>query len=145
MTVPRLLAAAITVLAVGGCGTSEPEPVPTTPATSAMSTPTATTVPAPTGPSRAVDQLMRALNEGDCRAVKDLVLTPSTIDCGLVTESTGSFEAEGIDLDAVRYHRGAIVDDSTTVTIDWGNGNPTESYDVQRVDGSWLVVFDSAA
>src|SRR5215204_189569 len=44
-----------------------------------------------------------------------------------------------------RYRRGSIVGDSTTVTIDWANGYPTESYDVQRLDGTWLVVFDSAA
>lgn len=144
MTVLRLLAAVVTVFALTACDTAEPGPSRTTPAPS-TTTASATTVPVTTGPSRAVDRLMRALNEGDCKAVKDLVVSPSEIDCGLVAEATGTFEAEGIDLDAVRYRRGSIVGDSTTVTIDWANGYPTESYDVQRVDGTWLVVFDSAA
>lgn len=87
---------------------------------------------------------MRALEAGDCAAVKLVVVTPSAIDCAQVTEASGMLIAEGVDLDSVAYEAGEIAGDSSTVTITWSKDLPPESIDVQRVDGTWLVVFDSA-
>ena len=88
---------------------------------------------------------MRALDDGDCKAAKKLVVTPSELGCDTVEQAKDSFAAEGIVLDEVRYHAGKVHDASATVSITWGNGYPTESYDVQKVDRRWKVVFDSAA
>jgi hypothetical protein len=140
----RSLVALCLLVVIGGChgsGSGSPAPSPTP--TSATSGPSP--AHAPTDPEIAVEKLMRALDDGDCAAVKHVVVTPSEVDCGLVTEAAGSFAAEGIDLDQVRYRATKPEDDSVTVEITWGNDYPTESYDVQRIDGDWRVVFDSAA
>ncbi len=88
---------------------------------------------------------MRALDAGDCKAARKLVVTPSELGCDVVEQATDSFAAEGIDLDEVIYRAGKVHDASATVRITWGNGYPTESYDVQKVGRHWKVVFDSAA
>ena len=88
---------------------------------------------------------MRALDAGDCKKAKQLVVTPSELGCDVVEQNKDSFADEGIDLDEVVYRVGKVYDDSATVKITWNNGYPTESYDVQRVGGRWKVVFDSAA
>jgi hypothetical protein len=88
---------------------------------------------------------MRALDDGDCRRVKRLVVTPSAIDCGTVRAAEDSFADDGIDLDEVVYRSGPVQGSSTTVRITWGNGAPREAYDVERVGKRWLVVLDSAA
>jgi hypothetical protein len=88
---------------------------------------------------------MRALDDGDCRRVKRLVVTPSAVDCGTVRAAEDSFADDGIDLDEVVYRSGPVQGSSTTVRITWGNGTPRESYDVERVGKRWLVVLDSAA
>lgn len=98
-----------------------------------------------TSAADSVEQLMRALDDGDCAAAKDLVVTPGSLDCEIVEGSKGSFADEGIDLDETTYKATKSQDDSATVAIAWGNGAPAESYDVQRVEGDWKVVFDSAA
>jgi hypothetical protein len=140
----RSLAALCLLVVIGGCdgsGSGSPAPSPTP--TSATSAPSQDHTP--TAPEIAVEKLMRALDDGDCAAVKRVVVTPSEVDCGLVTEAAGSFAAEGIDLDQVRYRATKAEDESVTVEITWGNEYPTESYEMQRVDGAWRVVFDSAA
>lgn len=88
---------------------------------------------------------MRAIEQGDCGTVKKLVVTPSEIDCGQIGEAAGMLEAEGVQLDEVKYKQGSINDDSSTVTISWAPDLPPEPIELQRVDGEWLVVFDSAA
>lgn len=88
---------------------------------------------------------MRALDEGDCRTAQRLVVTPSELTCDIVELSRGSFADEGIDLDETTYEAGAVHDASSTVRITWGNDYPVESYEVQKIDGRWKVVFDSAA
>ncbi|MGQ2910499.1 hypothetical protein [Aeromicrobium sp.] len=96
-------------------------------------------------PAAAVETMMRALDAGDCQAVKDVVLTPSEIDCGFVTEIGGMFADEGLELDDVDFTVAESSGDQATVEIDWNDGDPRESYEVQRVDGAWKVLFDSAA
>lgn len=137
----RRLAAVGALLVVAACGTSDP------PEPAKSSTPPSTTTPAPAlAPAEAaVDGLMRALDAGDCQAARRLVVTPSELGCDVVAQSKDSFAAEGIDLDEVTYRAGAVHDASSTVSITWGNDYPTESYDVQKIDGRWKVVFDSAA
>jgi hypothetical protein len=139
----RRLVAAAAMLLAAACGTSDP-PEPAT-----SSTHPSTTTPAPAhslSPAEAaVDGLMRALDAGDCKAAKKLVVTPSELGCDAVEQAKDSFAAEGIDLDDVAYRAGAVHGASATVSITWGNGYPTESYDVQKVDGRWKVIFDSAA
>lgn len=96
-------------------------------------------------PAAAVETMMRALDSGDCEAVKDVVLTPSEIDCGFVTDLGGMFADEGLELDEVDFTVTESSGDQATVEIDWNDGDPNESYEVQRVDGTWKVLFDSAA
>ena len=140
----RRLVAVGALLVLAACGTSDPPdpPEPATPSTPPSTTTTARTLSAP---EAAVDALMRALDAGDCKAAKKLVVTPSELGCDVVGQNKDSFADEGIDLDDVIYRAGAVHDASATVSITWGNGYPTESYDVQRVDGRWKVIFDSAA
>ena len=135
----RQIVAMAAMLVVAACGTSDP-PERTKPSPS-----TSSTVPALSPAEAAVDALIRALDAGDCKAAKKLVLTPSELGCDVVEQSKDSFADEGIDLDEVRYRAGAVHDASATVSITWGNGYPTESYDVQKVGSGWKVVFDSAA
>lgn len=135
----RHIAAVAALLVVAACGTSDP-PKPAKPS------PTTSSTIAALGPAEAaVDALMRALDAGDCKAAKRLVVTPSELGCDVVEQSKDSFADEGIDLDEVTYRAGAVHDASATVSITWGNGYPTESYDVQKVGDRWKVVFDSAA
>lgn len=135
----RLVLAMGALLVVAACGTSDPPEDPPTP------TRTTTSAPALEPAAAAVDALMRALDAGDCKAARKLVVTPSELGCDVVEQSKDSFADEGIDLDAVTYRVGAVHDASATVRITWGNGYPTESYDVQRIGSRWKVVFDSAA
>ncbi|MEV7397429.1 hypothetical protein [Aeromicrobium sp. NPDC092404] len=139
----RLMVAVGAMLLVAACGTSEP---PSDHPARPSSTPATTTLaPTLSSAEAAVDALMRALDAGDCAAARRLVLSPAELTCDLVTQSEDSFAAEGIDLDEVVYRAGAVHGSSSTVRITWGNGYPTESYDVQKVGGRWKVVFDSAA
>lgn len=139
----RLLAAAALVVlaACGSEGSAGPEATGGT-------TPSATTAAPdeqPSAPERAVETLMRSLDDGDCAAVQAIVVTPATVDCDVVRQAEGSFADEGIVLDDVIYAGGPVEDSSSTVTITWGNEYPDESYDVEKVDGTWRVVFDSVA
>lgn len=134
----KLLLAVASLIVLAACGTSdsggaEPSGTP------------ASTAAAPTGAAAAVEQLMLALDAGDCEAARRLVVTPSELDCDVVVEAEGSFADEGNDLADATYSAGPAQGSSTSVTIDWGSGNPNESYDVEQVDGRWLVVFDSVA
>ena len=137
----RKIVAVAAMLVVAACGTSDP-PEPPKPTASPS---TSAAVPALAPAEAAVDALMRALDAGDCEAAKKLVVTPSELGCDVVEQSKDSFADEGIDLDKVTYRAGAVHDASSTVSITWGNGYPTESYDVQKVGDRWKVVFDSAA
>ena len=144
----RRLVAVGAVFLVAACGTSDPaEPTKssTPQVTTVAPAPTPAPAPALAPAEAAVDGLMRALDAGNCKAAKKLVLTPSELGCDVVEQSKDSFVGEGIDLDEVTYRVGAVHDASATVSITWGNGYPTESYDVQKVGGRWKVVFDSAA
>ncbi|KRC64765.1 hypothetical protein ASE12_08270 [Aeromicrobium sp. Root236] len=130
------------LLVVAACGTSDP---PETPPTSAPTRTTATPSKSLAPAEAAVDALMRALDAGDCKAARKLVVSPAELTCDVVELSKDSFADEGIDLDEVVYRAGPVHDASSTVDITWGNGYPTESYDVQKIGGRWKVVFDSAA
>ncbi|VXA97625.1 hypothetical protein [Aeromicrobium sp. 9AM] len=142
----RRLVAVGAMLLAAACGTSDPAD-PGKPSSAPTTTTTTAAPPAavlsPT--EAAVDGLMRALDAGDCKAARKLVVTPSELGCDVVEQATDSFAAEGIDLDEVTYRAGKVHDASATVRITWGNGYPTESYDVQKVGRHWKVVFDSAA
>lgn len=130
-----MLLAVMSLVVLAACGTSDgPDSKPSTSAPAASS-----------GAAAAVEQLMRALDAGDCAAARKAVLTPSELDCGTVRESEGSFADEGNDLAEATYTAGPTEGSTASVTIDWGSGNPDETYDVEKVDGQWLVVFDSVA
>lgn len=139
----KRLVAVGALLLVAACGSSDPDEPARTPRPTTERTTTAAPADAPA--ARAVERLMRALDEGDCRTAKRLVVTPSELTCDLVEQSEGSFADEGIDLDETTYEAGAVHDASSTVKITWGNDYPVESYEVQRIGGRWKVVFDSAA
>jgi hypothetical protein len=97
------------------------------------------------GPEDAAEAYVRGLEAGDCEAVKAVVLTPAAIDCTTVTESAGLYSADGIDLDETAFEGGKVVDDSTTVRVEWGAGQPSSELELQRMGDDWLVVTDSAA
>jgi hypothetical protein len=132
----RRIAALCLLLALVACGDKEGGSTPPTPTQSSTSAPSQT--------EKVVETLMRAIEEGDCDTVKKVVVTPSAIDCAQLGEASGMLAAEGVDLDKVRYEDGEIAGDSSTVTITWSKDLPSETMDVQRVDGEWLVVFDSS-
>ncbi len=96
------------------------------------------------GPDEAVESFYRAFEAGDCDAARKVVLRPDDLDCTVVIESAGALAAEGIDLDAASFTPGDIADSSATVKVSWGTDDP-EVVEVERVDGAWLVVIDSAA
>lgn len=97
-------------------------------------------------PATAVESMLRALDDGDCEAARKVVVTPSLIDCEYVRGLSGMFSAEGLELDDVDFQVVEQVGpDQATVEIDYQDGQQPETYEVQRVDGRWLVLFDSAA
>lgn len=140
----RILLAVSVAAVLAACG-SEPGPAPRTPDEPSATRTSSPASERPSGPERAVESLMRALDAGDCARVKRLVVTPSAVDCAVVRAAEDSFADDGIDLDEVVYRSGPVEGSSTTVRITWGNGTPRESYDVERVRRRWLVVLDSAA
>jgi hypothetical protein len=98
------------------------------------------------GPALAVKRLVTALEAGSCDDVVDVVVTPASVDCEVVGSLEGSFADQGVDLDEVTYETGEVTDGSATVTIGWGGDaaeDPDETWDVERVDGEWKVLFDS--
>ncbi len=129
----RAVVSVVVLLVLVACGASEPEPA--APASTAARASTT---------EQAVEALMRALEDGDCATVKTVVVRRTEIDCAQVGEASGMLVAEGTDIDEVRYADGEITGDSATVTITWRDDLPAETIDLQRVDGRWLVVFDSS-
>ncbi|MCL8251930.1 hypothetical protein AERO_11085 [Aeromicrobium fastidiosum] len=96
-----------------------------------------------TSPEAAVSRLMSALEDGSCPDVQDVVVTPDLVDCEQVETLRGSYADDGVDLDDVSLSAGEVVDDSSSVTADLGAGQDAETWQVERVDGSWKVLFDS--
>ena len=94
-------------------------------------------------PEDAVSRLLTALEDGSCSGVRDVVVTPDLVDCEMVEDLQGGYAADGIDLDDVSLSAGEVVDDSASVTADLGAGQDAETWQVERVDGSWKVLFDS--
>lgn len=129
MTVRRA-APFILLLALYGCGGLD-EPA---------------TRPSPQGLSETehvVRTVWTAVERGDCDAVKQVVVTPSAVDCAQLGEAAGMFQAEGIVVGEARFEDAESAGDSATVTITWNATLPSETMGVQRVDGEWLAVFDS--
>lgn len=124
----RAFAALTVLLLVAACGSESGSDGSETPAA---------------GPEDAVRQLLTALESGNCSGVKDVVLTPATVDCEMVGSMEGSLADEGVAIDDVTYATDDIVDDSGSVTTGWGDGEEGSSWQVERVAGTWKVVFDS--
>ena len=95
-------------------------------------------------PTQVVESLFRAYEAGDCAAAREVVLSPTDLDCTVVSESKGLLAGEGIDLDDVTFAAGDIIGTSATVEVSWA-ADDVEVVEVERVDGIWLVVVDSAA
>lgn len=91
----------------------------------------------------AVKDLLTSLEAGDCDQVKRLVVTPDAIDCEQIEDLAGSYADDGIDLDDMTVTQGETVDGSTSVTVDLGPDAPDETWQVEKVAGSWRVLFDS--
>jgi hypothetical protein len=94
-------------------------------------------------PQDAVTRLMTALEDGSCPGVQDVVVTPDLVDCETIATLRGGYAADGVDLDAVDVSPGEAVDGSSSVTVDLGGDRDDETWQVERVDGSWKVLFDS--
>ncbi|REK72376.1 hypothetical protein DX116_01690 [Aeromicrobium endophyticum] len=96
-------------------------------------------------PEGAVSDLMAALEKGSCTDVKSVVVTPDDIDCEMIGTLKGDYAADGVDLDAIELSADEPVDGSATVTVDLGTDEDDQTWQVQQVDGSWKVLFDSEA
>ena len=96
-------------------------------------------------PEAAVSDLMTALEKGSCSDVKRVVVTPDDIDCEMIGTLKGDYADDGVDLDAAQLSSDDPVDGSTTVTVDLGSDQDAQTWQVQQVDGSWKVLFDSEA
>lgn len=93
------------------------------------------------GPLALAQSFERALAKGDCPAVKKLVVAPGEIDCGFIAEAAESMKQ--IDVGAIGYRLTASGKESATVGLDVGGEK--DSLDLVKVDGTWLVLFDTAA
>jgi hypothetical protein len=123
-----LIAGALaTVLALGACGQSD-----------SVGAPDST-------PVGAVTAFIHAIESGDCATVQSLVLDGDSMDCTTVRESAGSLADDGIDIDAVKVGPATTTGDSAVVDVDWSNGTPKEQFELQSVDGTWLVSLDTGA
>lgn len=96
-------------------------------------------------PERAVSAVMAAMEAGDCDAVKAVVVTPDAIDCEAVATLRGGYADDGVDLDDVDLTAGERSGDSATVIVDLGGSADDETWQVEKVDGAWKVLFDSEA
>jgi hypothetical protein len=98
-----------------------------------------------TSPEGAVAELLSALEDGSCEDVKDVVVTPDDIDCEMVGTAKGDYAADGVEVDDIELTAGKRAGDSSTVTADLGTGEDDQTWQVERVGGSWKVLFDSEA
>lgn len=93
-------------------------------------------------PEEAVTALIRAVDAGSCDDVKAVAVTPDAIDCEQIETLRGSYTDDGVDLDAMTASAGAPAGSSVTVTIDLGT-DTDETWQAEKVAGSWRVLFDS--
>jgi hypothetical protein len=93
------------------------------------------------GPVARVESFERALAQGDCAAVKKLVVAPGEIDCGSIAEAAESMS--GIDVGAIVYRVTDSGEDFATVRVDIEGEK--SSLDLVKDGGSWFVIFDTAA
>ena len=96
-------------------------------------------------PEGAVGDLMAALEKGSCKDVKRLVVTPDEVDCEMIGTLKGDYASDGVDLGDVELSAAEPVDGSTTVTVDLGSDQDAQTWQVQQIEGSWKVLFDSEA
>ena len=96
-------------------------------------------------PEGAVQELMASLEAGSCPRVKTIVVTPDAIDCEMIETLRDGYADDGVDLDDADFTAGEVVDGSATVTVDLGGGEDDQAWQVERVDGTWKVLFDSEA
>jgi hypothetical protein len=129
--------AVVALLLVSACG-SDSEP-----SAGGSSSPAEPTESQSAAPARAVERLVASLEAGSCEDVKTIVVTPSLVDCEVIESLGGSFADQGVALDDVTYSVDEIEGDSGTVAVDWGTGEADESWQVERIDGEWKVIFDS--
>jgi hypothetical protein len=101
------------------------------------------TDPGATSPEESVSRLMAALEDGSCADVREVVVTPDLIDCESIEAQQGGYAADGVDLDAATLSAGEVVDGSSSVTVDLGGDEDDQTWQVERIDGSWKVLFDS--
>ena len=96
-------------------------------------------------PEGAVRELMASLEAGSCPRVQSIVVTPDAIDCEMVETLRDGYADDGVDLDDADFSAGEVVDGSATVTVDLGDGEDDQAWQVERVGDSWKVLFDSEA
>ena len=96
-------------------------------------------------PEGAVRELMSSLEAGSCPQVKTIVVTPDEIDCEMVETLRDGYADDGVDLDDADVSAGEVVDGSATVTVDLGDDEDDQTWQVERVGGTWKVLFDSEA
>ena len=93
------------------------------------------------GPVGRTERFERALIKSDCVEVKKLVVASDQLDCaslGEISESVKDVDPNGITYKVVESGK-----DSATVRITV-NGEK-QNLDLVKQDGTWLVIFDTAA
>lgn len=90
--------------------------------------------------SEALVDYLAAVDDGNCDAVKKVVVDPDSVDCDEVSSSSGLY---GDELGSLTAKVTDEVDDSAVVTVTWSDDS-TDDYDLQRVDGTWLVITPSS-
>lgn len=92
-------------------------------------------------PVERAESFERAVFAGDCAGVKAVVVGPEQVDCVVISEGAESLKE--LDVDAITYTVADSAADSATVRMDIGGEK--QDLSLVKVDGRWLVVFDSDA
>ena len=95
------------------------------------------------GPASVLRSFLVALDQGECGKAQTLVVDPDVLDCALVEQLAGSYTDTGLDPSEATYEAGERSADSVTVTATFGSGGEPEPWELERVDGTWLVLFES--
>lgn len=99
----------------------------------------------PAGPADQVESLLRAFEDDDCKAARQLVTRPDDLPCAQVRSISRLFENGTLSLDDATFTVKDEGEDSASVDIDLGDDEPAMPYDVVKIGGEWLVELDTAA
>lgn len=132
----RMIALVVTALALAACGIND---VPETP----QETGSGIEELSDEAAQEAFEEWLNAENEGDCALVKSRVTQPDSVDCDLVKEQAGSW-ANLVDDEGylAEYTEVTLNNESAVIEVE-DHTDEILSWDMERVDGRWLIVTDA--